>query len=187
MKKWIEFAPFIAAAVIIAILLGLFAAGAFDDEKETFITSTTLVEIVEVSKLTVAEYVHHGIAQASIEGKDNVYILYYAIIKPRIEVSEIKFKVDNETKAVTVNLPAITEFDVDFLENEDYTYYYYPKKPDNLTAKEVFHICETDAKQAVQENEALMAAAKESLEVAITALFRPLLSIKGYTMEIKGA
>ena len=105
MKKLIEISPLIVGAVIIAILLGLLAAGAFNPPKETVISSSTLTEVVETAKLTTARYIQHGIAEAHIEGGAIGKILYYAIIKPNINLSEITFEIDDNAKNVTATLP----------------------------------------------------------------------------------
>ena len=179
-KKLLEFSPIIVTTIIISIIIGLFSLGAFDKPKETQITSSTLKEVVETSKLTTAKYVQHGIAKAHIDGKGNGYILYYAVVKPNINLKEIDYEIDYDKKEVTVIIPEKFTFDVELLEDEEHQFYYYPENQSDWTGRDVSYVCETDAKQKAEANTELITKARESLMKTIEALLNPILSNNGY-------
>lgn len=184
-KKLLELSPLIVAIVCIAILLGLFAVGALDAPEQTIITSSTLTEVIQTAKLTTAKYIQHGIAKAHIEGKKDGYVLYYAIVKPNINLAEITYEINHEEKKVTVILPERFTFDVELLEDENHPFYYYPQKQADWTGKDVSYICETDAKQKAEANTELIIRARESLTNTIEALLKPILSRNDYTLSIE--
>lgn len=179
-KKLLESSPLIVTAIIILVVIGLFAIGAFDKPKETQITSSTLNDVVETSKLTTAKYVQHGIAKAHIDGKGEGYVLYYAIVKPNINIKEIDYEIDHDKKQVTVIIPEKFDFDVELLEDEEHQFYYYPENQSDWTGRDVSYICETDAKQKAETNTELITKARESLLNTIEALLNPILSNNGY-------
>lgn len=185
MKKIVELSPIIVAVVIIAVLAGLFAMGAFDVPEETIITSSTLTEVIQTAKLTTAKYVQHGIAKAHIDGKQDGYVLYYAIVKPNVNLAEITYEIDHDTKEVTVVIPEKFTFDVELLEDDNHKFYYYPKNQDDWTGRDVSYICETDAKQKAEANTELIAKARESLINTIEALLNPILSRNDYTFTVE--
>lgn len=185
MKKLLELSPLIVAVIIIATLIGLFAMGAFDVPEETIITSSTLTEVIQTAKLTTAKYVQHGIAKAHIAGKQDGYVLYYAIVKPNVNLAEITYDIDHEAKEVTVIIPEKFTFDVELLEDAEHQFYYYPKNQDDWTGRDVSYICETDAKQKAEANAELIAKARESLINTIEALLNPILSRNGYTFTVE--
>lgn len=185
MKKLLELSPIIATVAVIAILIGLFAMGVFDVPEETIITSSTLTEVIQTAKLTTAKYVQHGIAKAHIAGKEDGYVLYYAIVKPNVNLAEITYEIDHETKEVTVILPEKFTFDVELLEDADHQFYYYPKNQDDWTGRDVSYICETDAKQKAEANSVLITKARESLINTIEALLNPILSRNDYTFTVE--
>lgn len=179
-KKLLEFSPLIITTIVISVIIALFTMGAFDKPKEIQITSSTLKEVVETSKLTTAKYVQHGIAKAHIDGKDDGYILYYAVVKPNINFKEIDYKIDYDKKEVTIIIPENFTFDVALLEDEEHQFYYFPENQSDWTARDVSYICETDAKQKAEANTELITKARESLLNTIEALLNPILSNNGY-------
>lgn len=181
-KKLLEFSPLIITAIIISVVIGLFAIGVFDKPQETQITSSTLNEVVETSKLTTAKYIQHGIAKAHIAGKGDGYILYYAVVKPNINLTEIRYEIDDKKKNVTITIPEEFTFDVELLEDEEHQFYYYPENQSDWTGRDVSYICETDAKQKAEANTELITKARESLQNTIKALLNPILSNNGYTI-----
>ena len=184
MKKLVEWSPLIVALVIVSIFACLFALGAFDVPEETTITSSTLTEVIRTAKLTTAKYVQHGIARAYAVGKEEGYILYYAIVKPNVELLEIKHDINEETKEVIVEIPETFTFDVELLEDENHKFYYYPKDPKKWTGRDVSYYCETDAKKKAEENRELNAKARESLVNTIRELLNPILRKNGYELSI---
>lgn len=185
MKKIIELSPLIAAAVVIAIMIGMFALGVFDNPEVNIVNSSTITEVIRTAKLTTAKYVQHGIAKSHIEGKADGYILYYAIVRPNVNLEEITYEIDDGTKKVTVRIPEKFAFHIELLEDENHQFCYYPKSQADWTGRDVFYICETDAKQKAEANVELVEKARESLENTIKALLEPILIRSGYTLEFE--
>ena len=178
----LEASPLLAVVLIIAILAGLFLFGAFDAPAETIVTSATLTEAIQTAKLTTAKYIQHGIAKAHIEGKPEGYVLYYAVVKPNVDLSEITYEIDHKEKTVTVTLPEKFSFDVELLEDEQHKFYYHPEDQNHWTGKDVSYICKTDAKQKAEANTELIRKARKGLVSAIEILLKPMLNTSGYTL-----
>ena len=143
-------------------------------------------EVIETAKLTTAKYIQHGIAKAHIEGKEDGYVLYYAVVRPNVNLEDITYEIDNENKKVTVIVPNEFAFDVELLEDEEHKRYCYPKEPDDWTDKDVRYICEADAKQKAKDNADLITKARESLINTIEALLAPV-ARSGYTVDVRVA
>ena len=186
-KKLLELSPLIVAAVIIATIIGLFSIGAFSNPEENLITSSTIKEVIQTAKLSTAKYVQHGIAKAHIDGKSDGYVLYYAIVKPQVDLAEITYDINTESQEVIVTIPNKFTFDVELLEDENHKFYYYPKEQSDWTGKDTSYICKTDAKQKAEANAELTKKARESLINTIETLLEPLLSESGYTLSFKNS
>ena len=183
LKAWV---PLIVATVIIVTLISLFAVGTFDKPKETLITESTLTDMVQSEKLTVAKHIHNGIAKAYVGGKDDGYVLYYAVVRTSVNLDDIRFEIDDDNKKVTAIVPNEFIFDVELLEDEEHGFYFYPKKPDDWTAKDVRYICEADAKQKAEAKTELINKARESLINTVETLLEPVVR-SGYTVDVKVA
>lgn len=187
MKKLFEFSPVIIAVVISAVLMGMLVGGMFNKPKETTINSSAIMESIKTAKLSTAKYIQHGIAKAHIEGQEDVYILYYATVKPNIDLDDIKYDINHDLKELNVTIPEKFSFDVELWEDEEHQYYFFPKNPDakKLTSKKVSYICETDAKQRAEENTDLIKIARESLINTLEQLLSPIVGETGYEIIIK--
>ena len=181
MKKIVAFSPFVALVLIIVLLLCFMLPKNNDTPKEIIITSATLTDTIAKAELSTAKYVHHGIANATIEGTFKGYIMYYALVKPNINFAEVTFDVDDETKTITAAIPENFDFDVELL--TDKGIHVSPKK--DLSIKEVSYLCETDAQKKAQENTELIKAARENAESSIKMILSPLLQAGGYTLVFK--
>lgn len=182
MKKILEFSPLLIVALIIAILIGTLSPLTSKDSDKVIITSSTLTEVIAVSNISTAKYIHNGIAQATIEGKFDGYIMYYAVVKPNVDFSEITFEIDDEAKTVKPIIPQDFNFEVEILEEKGF--HTSPQKND-LTAKDVYYICEKDAQDSARQNVELMSVARSNLGSTIKALLEPLLNSSGYTIILE--
>lgn len=183
MKNLFEKVPLIILGVVFAVVVALFATGAFDAPSEVTITSSTIQEAIKTAKMSTAKYIQHGIAKAHIEGKQDGYILYYATVKLNVDLTKITYDLDESAKKITVYFPEKFEYDVKLLEDNGYKYYYYPDNRDDWTGKDVGYICTTDAKQKAEANMELGKNAREGLEQTIKGLLKPMLSKGNYTLE----
>lgn len=187
MKKLLKISPFVAGTITV-ILIVLILVGVFDKPKEVTVTSSTLTEVIKTAKLTTAKYIQNGIAKAHIEGKEDGFIMYYAIVRANVDFEAIKHQVDEERKTVTVMLPEKISFDVELLSDEDtHKWYYYPDNKKDWTGKDAIYICNTDAKNKAEKNDDLIKKARESLEDTLKTLLEPLLSKNGYQLVFVSA
>lgn len=171
----------LAVGIAIAVLavLVLYFGGAFKEREVTTFTSTTLTEIMEISNLSTAKYIHNGIAKSMIEGKSGEhYINYKAVVKPNVDFKEIQFDMDDEAKTIRLILPEEFDFEVELFTD---SFHYYPSSSD-LTIKEVSYICEKDAAEKAKGNSALVQIARENLINTIVALLEPISKANGYTI-----
>ena len=182
MKKLLEISPLIIAGLVVLVVVTLFATGAFDAPEETQITSSTLIEVLNAEKLTAARYIQHGIAKSYVEDQNIQYILYYAVVEAYVQLSDIMFEIDNETKIVTMILPEKLEIYVELLQDEEHEFEYHPKDAGNWTGKDVRTVCETDARQKAEVNTELLRRARDSIIRTISVLLSPILSANGYTL-----
>lgn len=184
MKKILnDFSPIIAVVLLVVVLFGLSIAGVFGSDDSFSINSSTLTEMVASSKLSTAEYIHNGIAKAIVEGEDYVYINYKAVVRLNVDFNDITYAIDDKAKTVTPVFPEDYGFDVDLRENlEDFNFY--PDDSD-IDARDIYYICETDAKEKAENNEALRTIAKANLLRTISALLDPLLDANGYSLVIE--
>ena len=185
MKKIIEISPFIVAAIIIICLLVLTLTGQFDPQKETTLTTSALTEMVKTATLSTAEHIQHGIAKVFIEGKGDGYILYYAIVKPTVNFSDIEFEIDHDTKTVIAKLPKQFSYDVELLEDDQHKFRFYPYDKDVFTAKDIEYSCEIDAINKAKNNKELNVVARQSLESTVEMLLDPIISINEYSLVLE--
>lgn len=181
MKKMFSYSPYIVLLFVLLIFLGLI----FPQTEEIKITTSTLTEVIKTAKITTAKYIQHGIAKAHIDGKEDGFVLYYAIVKPNVNLNEIEYVVDHDKKTVFVILPDVFSFDVELIEDEEHKFYYYPEDIDEWTAKDVAYICEIDARQKAEANAVLIDDARASLINTIEVLLDPILRGNDYTLNIQ--
>ncbi|MBQ6997675.1 MAG: DUF4230 domain-containing protein [Oscillospiraceae bacterium] len=187
MKKIIQNLPLIVFAAVLVLMIVLFATGAFDAPKETLITTSTLTEVIKTAKLSTAKYVQHGVAKAHIEGTKDGYVLYYAVVKPNINLEDIDYEIDDNSKVVTVILPDKFSFEIELLQDEEHKFYYYPDEKDDWTGKDVTYICKTDARAKAEANAELITSARKNLENTIKSLLDPLLASDEWTLVFSTA
>lgn len=185
MKKILSIVMGIVMGIVIlaGIVIGLRLHSNLNSrvEKEEVITSTDLEEAVLISELSSAEFVYNAVAEKTDEdGAGDVicYIAYNATVKVGIDMEDVLFEVDDESRTVKATLPDITvtsvSVDTDSLS-------YIPKDPD-LSLKEIIRLCKEDAVNGAQESETLYALAEENLQSVIEALLTPLIEEKDYTL-----
>ena len=148
---------------------------------KTIVTESTLEKAVEVSDLSVAEYNYNGIYEHFKDDSDKVdyRIKYDATVKVGINMGEIKFTIDEESKTVTPILPELTINDV-IVDTESLGY-----MPENakVEVKDALKYCKQDVQKEAGESEQLNEVATENLRSVIEALIKPLLDTAGYTIK----
>lgn len=170
--------------VIVAVLVAVAGYGLRTHyfNQTHYLTSSQLTKIVQVSKLSAADYPYTGIAykNPSDDYKHFDYaICYEATVPASADMSKIRFEVDDSSRTVNVTLPDITigdpSIDVDSL---DYL-------PDNSKANpsDYIKLCKEDARTEAQDAGGITQTARENLKSIVQALTLPLLEENGYTLK----
>lgn len=146
----------------------------------TILTESQLQNVVEINKLSTARSVYKGIAEkVSEDGKVLYHVKYKSDVTAGINMSEISFSIDEDSKTVVTSLPEITinepEVDVSTLE--------FFEQGIDADLKEALELCKTDAYEKVSQESDIKNLARENLKNTVKALMEPLLSSKGYRIE----
>ena len=99
------------AAVAVAAAVFVLHPGERQEKPPEVITVSTLQEIVNVSELSTYTAVYNGIAQV-MNGEDpektDYYVSYEAKVYAGIDFEDIGIAVDDEAKAISVEIPEVT-------------------------------------------------------------------------------
>lgn len=144
-----------------------------------YLTSAQLEKVVCVSKLSTAEYVYNGIADVADDNGNIVqHIKYDAKVSAGVDMTQIRFEVDNDKKTVTPVLPVIT---IDDPEIDHSSFDYLPSNPD-MDLKDIISVCKKDARDEITEQGDIYNTATANLKTAVEALTLPLIEDYGYTI-----
>ena len=136
--------------------------------------------MVNISRLSSAEFVYNGIAQAIDENGNVQYsVAYCATVRAGIDMGQIDFEIDDENRVVTPILPEIT---IDEPILDETTLEFMPANP-HANLQEIISLCKADAFAEVQEDGQIYATARENLQSTIEALVTPLLEHDSYTLS----
>lgn len=173
--------------VILGILIVLFFTytkthHTFDKGKTSIITSSTLMDAIDISELSTAQYTYNGIAEIyKDEKKEKVkcYIKYNAKVKAGIDMEQVKFEIDDKNKTVTPILPEI-QITSNTVDENDISFI--PEDVD-IELKDALVACEEDAKNESQKSTELIDSARENLKSIIQGLIDPILTPNGYSIK----
>lgn len=175
-------APIIVGVVLLLLsLIGKFT-GAFDEEKETIVSASTLMDAVDISELSTAQYTYKGIVTKYSNEKQTrikCRIYYEAKVKAGIDMGEIDFNIDEENKVVRPILPAI-KITVKSVDESSIDY-----MPSNtkIDLKEVLSLCKDDVEKEAMSSMELLNTAENNLKSIIEALLYPILEHQGYIIK----
>lgn len=175
------------AIACVTVLIITVAAGVFGiswslrgRQETTYLSSAQLEEIVNISKLSSAEYTYNGVAEIrDANGNVTQRIYYESRVSAGIDMGGITFDVDNEAKTASPVLPDITIYDPSVDES---SFEYMPSNP-SMSLTEIISACKNDARSEIESHGQIYQTARENLESTITALTLPLLEDYGYTIE----
>lgn len=161
-------------AVVIAVVIPVVQA---KDNKTTYITSSELTGIVNVSKLSTAEYRYNSIAAKYNDNGDVEYHVYYeSTISATYDMSAIDFVIDDDEKTIkpilpnpVIGDPAIDSTSLDYL----------PKAP-NANLRDVITICKEDALAEIEQAGGILYTARQNMKRTIEALLAPLTESSDY-------
>ena len=169
------------AVVVIIIVAAAVIPGVINSSNQGItVSKASLKEAVSISKLSTAEFTYNGIAE-KLNDDNNVdyYIYYEATAKSGVDMDDIDFDISQESKIITVILPAINvnspvidESKVDFL-------------PSNVDAnlREVIDTCKADIQQEIANNPNIRKTAEDNLKSTLEALLLPIIGGEGYQLE----
>lgn len=170
----------VAGIVLVAIVVGILVVPKILSKSKPepeVITVSTLEKIINVSELSTFTAVYNGIAQVMNEKKPeetDYYVSYEARVNAGIDFEKIKISVDNEAKAINIDIPEvyITEVNVDI---SSLDFIFYNKKANTSTVtQEAFKACEEDVQRESEQQVAIFELAQQNAENVLTALTRPI-------------
>lgn len=164
----------VVVIVLAIIVCGFVIPYVLDDHETHYTSESTLKEAVEIENLSAIDYVYRGIAEKP--GKflwmDNVEyrVRYEAHVRVYYKMSDIQFKMDDESKVVTAYLPQ-AEIGSPVL---DETKFGYLPANANADMPEILKLCREDAANELNTDQ-VKKEAYESLQSIVEALTLPLL------------
>lgn len=177
--------------VITVFLLAYCSSGKQSGKPQPVIVSTSsLKEIIKVSKLSTFEMIYNGVADVRNEKnpeKTDFYASYDSRVRFGFDFSKIDITADDEKKIITVTLPELEtpEINVDI---ESLDFIFVNKKANTATvAQRAYSACIEDAEREVKSDTIGRNLARSSAEKAVRALLSPIIEQQypDYTMEIK--
>ena len=165
----------IVTIIVAVVAVAVFGFSAF--QKTTYISDSDLEKVVCISKVSTARFVHNGIADIKNKDGDIGYYVYYkSTVTASVDMSKIKFSVDDKKKTITpvipdieIERPVIDESSFEFMpENADYNF------------KDVLTACKNDAQREVKETDTIYNIAEQNLKQTIEGLLLPVIEPEGY-------
>ena len=178
----------IAAAAVAAAVFVLHP-GERQEKPPEVITVSTLQEIVNVSELSTYTAVYNGIAQV-MNGEDpektDYYVSYEAKVYAGIDFEDIGIAVDDEAKAISVEIPEVTITDV-IVDIASMDFIFYNDKANASTvSQQAYKACEEDTRQESREQEAIYELARQNAANVLRALIEPIVDQTdgGYSLNV---
>ena len=173
--------PLILGIIILATCIILKGIGFFKEGKTTIITSSTLIDTVNIAELSTSEFTYNGIAELPKgENSDKIKcrVRYAAKVKASVNMEDIDFVIDKKAKNVTPVLPEI-QFKATLNDQEGLSFI---PEGSKIDLQEVREICKEDVLNEATRTSELYDSAVDNLKDIIQALTYPLLQNKGYTL-----
>jgi hypothetical protein len=179
-KKLLLRLPLIIGVLVLCFAI-VYTLGGFDKGNVKIITSSTLTKVIDISELSTAQFTYNGIAEIYKDNKpDEVecYIRYNAKVKTGIDMSDVRFEIDDDAMTVRPILPEIiiTSSPVD---EKSLSFI-----PANATVEisEALIACKEDSLREATALPELLETAGENLKSIIEALLYPIITPKGYSI-----
>lgn len=167
------------AVILLACFTLLVKFSASIDNKK-ILTSSTLMEVLQVAELSTAKFTYNGIADVykdSENKKLKYHVSYESDVKVGVNMEDIDIDIDEEQKKVFVKLPEIKILTTDVDKNMKFL----PEGKD-WDIKEAYTACELDAEIEAKEAGELFNVAKTNLRNMIEALTSPIVSYYEYEL-----
>ncbi len=168
------------AAIILVVVFIAIPAVKNQGKTATILTESQLQEVVEINKLSTARSVYKGVAvKYNDDGQVAYHVYYKSDVTAGIDMKDITYKIDDETKTVTPVLPEPTinnpEVDASSIE-------FFEQNP-SVDMKEALSLCKQDALDKVSQSSEIKSYATANLQKTVEALMEPLLNSKGYSLK----
>mgnify|MGYP001021140490 CR=1 FL=1 len=166
------------AALCLAIV---YALGGFNSGEGKIITSLTLTEAIDISELSTAQFTYNGIAEIYKDEKQEkvaCYILYNAKVKAGIDMSDVRFEIDDEAMTVRPILPEIT---ITSNPVDEKSLSFIPADTTVEISKALI-VCKEDSQREAAASPELLETAEKNLKSIIEALLYPILTPQGYSI-----
>ena len=175
----------LAIGVVFIILALVFRLVVLDRPSTiSLTTSSTLLEAINISELSAAEFKYRGIAPiyADEERKKLLCrVCYNAVVKAGIDMQKVGFDVDEENKTVTASLPPI---DIKVTIVDEKSIAVLPSNAD-VRLDYMLKFSKEDAENEARESDTLMDTARENVQAIIEGLIYPILKPEGFTLKWK--
>ena len=182
MKRGLRYTLIIAVILLAAVLLRVLVFQR--SGTGTVMTSSTLVKVIDISELSTAEFRYNGIAEVYWdENRTNLRcrICYSATVKAGIDMKDVDFLIDPESRTITAILPEIR---VNVSVVDEKTMQLMPSDA-NIEIDVMLGVSREDVEKEARESEELMSAARKNLESTIEALLRPIADREGYSIRFQ--
>lgn len=142
------------------------------------VSTSTLKEVIKLSKLSTFEMIYNGVADVRNESKPDktdFYASYESRIRFGFDFSKIDITANDETKEITVTIPELDapEINVDIQSLE---FMFVNKKANTPTvAQRAYSACIDDAENEIKNDKLGTELARSSAEKAVRALLNPII------------
>ncbi len=169
---------FILAVATIFMITRCSAEKKQAEKQPVIVNTSSLKEVIEVSKLSTFEMIYNGVAEvhnADNPDKTDFYVSYKSRVRFGFDFSKIGITSDDEAKTITVTLPGIDTPEVN-VDIESLEFIFVNKKSDTPTvAQRAYGACIDDAEHEVKSDTIGKGLAKTSAEKAVRALLKPII------------
>lgn len=177
-KKLMMSLPIIIGALLIVGFLAIRVTNIFGKSEMNIITSSTLMEVVDIAELSTAKFYYNGIAEVKDGDKVKCYVRYDSEVTAGIEMKDITYDIDYDNKIIKPKLPKVRIIDNTLVGKQ----YILPENSD-VDMVEIRKICKADSKKESEEASELFAVAEENLKYVVEGLLQPLTQTHGYTIS----
>ena len=161
---------FILAVATIFMITRCSAEKKRAEKQPVIVNTSSLKEVIEVSKLSTFEMIYNGVAEvhnADNPDKTDFYVSYKSRVRFGFDFSKIGITSDDEAKTITVTFPGIDTPEVN-VDIESLEFIFVNKKSDTPTvAQRAYGACIDDAEHEVKSDTIGKGLAKTSAEKAV--------------------
>lgn len=171
--------PIIVGLVVLILFAFARFLGATDKGEEKILTSSTLVDTIDISELSTSQFTYNGIAEIYKKEKVICHVRYNAKVKAGIDMQDVTFEIDSDNMTVKPVLPEIIITSNPVVDEQALSFI---PSDATLDLNEVLKACKEDAEKEATESQELINSAEENLKSIIEALTYPILDEYGYTI-----